>query len=571
MDIVGLAFATFGFVEGLVRTYDKVSTIITDAKQFDSDRSKLIAKLTTEKAVTLQLRDLLFARVPNAQDPSFFDQLDRSAQLSIHRVFEGYAGTISNYLPLEQRVLGSETTVSGHELLSEDMKRLQIEALNATLLPDSKPKNKEVLKSKTSILRWIFKDKARLTNFYMEFEMWNDKAIRLIEVHLLTHQSRLSLMDSHIGRPEVQKLGIRDAIKASSRATQPQLPQISAEISDFEKPWSALQNQSAIGDHSTLKLGRYDNNVVVVDSRKRDAGLTETQRTTVTRRLNQLCSILENLHNMEPTVPQCVAWMQWVDKSETSLLYHIPPTLSPRPFSLLDCLPKRSSTTGPSLDERLQIAYQLAAVLDRLHTVNWVHGSIRSDNILFYEPKSPPDDESDSTHILPAQWFLYGFDYARPIDATSSFNTDTNLARNIYRHPQRWGVPTESFGPIHDIYALGVVLLELGMWRKAGSMVNVVSSTSSNAAFEVQKALVKRAKEHLGFGVGEAFQEVVLRCLQGRFDAGKGNGEGRVELARQFRERVVDELRLFAFPRLGASQKISAGSLAQIESESEDC
>jgi hypothetical protein len=62
------------------------------------------------------------------------------------------------------------------------------------------------------------------------------------------------------------------------------------------------------------------------------------------------------------------------------------------------------------------------------------------------------------------------------MDSASSFNVDTNIFRNIYRHPRRWGVPTESFNAIHDIYALGVVLLEIGMWRKVKTMAEIRNS-----------------------------------------------------------------------------------------------
>lgn len=39
--------------------------------------------------------------------------------------------------------------------------------------------------------------------------------------------------------------------------------------------------------------------------------------------------------------------------------------------------------------------------------------------------------------------------------------------RDIYRHPERQGQPTTPFKKIHDIYSLGVVLLEIGLWEPA--------------------------------------------------------------------------------------------------------
>jgi hypothetical protein len=41
-----------------------------------------------------------------------------------------------------------------------------------------------------------------------------------------------------------------------------------------------------------------------------------------------------------------------------------------------------------------------------------------------------------------------------------------NAARDVYRHPERQGRPQKLFKKVHDIYALGVVMLEIGMRLK---------------------------------------------------------------------------------------------------------
>lgn len=91
-----------------------------------------------------------------------------------------------------------------------------------------------------------------------------------------------------------------------------------------------------------------------------------------------------------------------------------------------------------------------------------MHESIRSENILFL----PRDDETDpdEPQDISEPW-LFGFEFSRPEMFFSHGHADPCLERDLYRHPERQQRPTQMFGKIHDIYALGVVLLEIGLSR----------------------------------------------------------------------------------------------------------
>lgn len=58
---------------------------------------------------------------------------------------------------------------------------------------------------------------------------------------------------------------------------------------------------------------------------------------------------------------------------------------------------------------------------------------------------------------------MFGFEFSRPEAYFSHGLADVCLARDVYRHPDRQRRPTQVFSKIHDIYALGVVLLEIGL------------------------------------------------------------------------------------------------------------
>ena len=60
--------------------------------------------------------------------------------------------------------------------------------------------------------------------------------------------------------------------------------------------------------------------------------------------------------------------------------------------------------------------------------------------------------------------FLVGFESFRPLDDCTHLAGDCEWQKNLYRHPSRQGMfPEEYYQMQHDIYSLGVCLLELGM------------------------------------------------------------------------------------------------------------
>ena len=93
-----------------------------------------------------------------------------------------------------------------------------------------------------------------------------------------------------------------------------------------------------------------------------------------------------------------------------------------------------------------------------------VHESFRSENVLFYPKTSPLGQHPPSTgdEVDYSEPWLLGFEYSRPeLDFSAGF-IDIDPSRDVYRHPERQGQPQKLFNKLHDIYALGVVLLEIG-------------------------------------------------------------------------------------------------------------
>jgi hypothetical protein len=101
------------------------------------------------------------------------------------------------------------------------------------------------------------------------------------------------------------------------------------------------------------------------------------------------------------------------------------------------------------------------------------------------------------------------------------------------------------FQKIHDIYALGVVLLEIGIWDPALKFEKDMFARVRNPK-AVQMQLVKHARKRLEAKVGRRYMEVVLRCLTGDFGVGGDDTKEDLRLQQAFRHQVIDVLEMAA-------------------------
>jgi serine/threonine protein kinase len=186
------------------------------------------------------------------------------------------------------------------------------------------------------------------------------------------------------------------------------------------------------------------------------------------------------------------------------------PTEVPGPPLSIDNVPidlagavASSTIRRPTLGQKFKLAGVLAETVFQLHSVNWLHKSIRSENVLL--PRH-------STVIEYSKPYLVGFEFSRDENDRSTTEHDDILARNIYRHPDRHGPPEERFTVLHDIYALGVTLLEIGLWRP---ILGFDKNFGQKTPAEIKLCLESHARERLPHYMGTGYTTAVLHCLQG--------------------------------------------------------
>ncbi|KAI9787247.1 MAG: hypothetical protein M1839_003485 [Geoglossum umbratile] len=236
------------------------------------------------------------------------------------------------------------------------------------------------------------------------------------------------------------------------------------------------------------------------------------------------------------------------------LVFSLPPGLE-RPRTLRDLLiADREKDLRHPINDRFRLARKIGSSVLFVHSAGLVHKNIRPDNILIFETIGAEREEKFPRAI--GYPFLIGFDYARREKAYSDRVSDNVWWKDIYRHPQRQGqYPDEMYSMLHDVYSLGVVLLEIALWSpfvvdqshlSPGappstqirqpeinpdldhtcniSQIDDSSRRVLRAPTEILNTFKETAKREIPRNMGQRYYDVVLRCLQ-CVDGGEGGPE----------------------------------------------
>ncbi|KAL8391908.1 hypothetical protein RB595_002202 [Gaeumannomyces hyphopodioides] len=240
-------------------------------------------------------------------------------------------------------------------------------------------------------------------------------------------------------------------------------------------------------------------------------------------------------------------------------VYENPEGVDPkaRPVSLLEhILESSQAKKTPSLSARIALMRTLAESVERLHAVNWLHKGLRSEHVLFF----PPEYASPHHAVLSLDLrrpYLTGFDYSRPAAGRCSHMSETasaDAAEDLYRHPAVQGraqgsATSRGYKKIHDIYSLGIVLLEIAFWKPIFKILGCVRAEDVNAreAAEAKETLLDGefdVTSWLRSNLGDTVSDVIVACLTGpvAFGIVGAEDEEGVQLQERFFEVVVKRL-----------------------------
>ncbi|KAJ3560912.1 hypothetical protein NPX13_g9139 [Xylaria arbuscula] len=208
------------------------------------------------------------------------------------------------------------------------------------------------------------------------------------------------------------------------------------------------------------------------------------------------------------------------------------------PRSFRDILLDQVNQPKPPIPRNYRFALPryLAEAVYQVHSQNLVHKCIRPESILLFEPISTNGLQLRYPAII-GNPFLADWHYTRAIDEASCHETYHDWVMAMYQHPERQAPPgseAESRYHIgHDIYSLGVCLLEIGLWdsfvvynegvvnlspvlRNAKATWRAANEGTSTAVSDAQiekSVFIALAGDVLAYEMGEAYSKLVIQCL----------------------------------------------------------
>lgn len=240
-----------------------------------------------------------------------------------------------------------------------------------------------------------------------------------------------------------------------------------------------------------------------------------------------------------------VSWVSAANETEFWLLYKVPRHLQSsskalRFHKLGDLISgdgTGKSSMRPSLNQRLELAVKLVRFVFRYHQMGWVHKGLCGNNIGFFCQEKDGID-LDSPYVV-------GFDLSRPaqgLRATSEKRFYITSIENgaywqYYTHPEYYR-SNKDFTEKYDWYSVGVILLEIAMWKTVPQMTAEPPETFAHSFIKLQQnieisskfswlqnTLVKpRILSRLRFQVGASYANAVELCLSGKLlDSEAGN------------------------------------------------
>ncbi|KAI2469164.1 prion-inhibition and propagation-domain-containing protein [Annulohypoxylon bovei var. microspora] len=231
----------------------------------------------------------------------------------------------------------------------------------------------------------------------------------------------------------------------------------------------------------------------------------------VESRITRLAALLHKnaAKPRELRLPVALGYVHDRDLARFGLVFELPALTSMSvPQSLYDRL---QTSMKPSLSMRLNMARKLVVSLEYLHATKWLHKGLRSDNILFLTSYNPG-------------WLsfcLSGFDYSRPAVPNEVTEVpSSNREHDLYRHPDvQFDVPRDGeygYREKHDVYSLGVVLMEIGLWQPIHQFLGISLNRliSRPVIRGVRSSLLKaNSLALLTSEAGALFSEAVRLCL----------------------------------------------------------
>lgn len=561
-----VAFGVLGSVGVLGQIFSgciSAYRLFTSASNLGRDSEKLVCKIKIE-----EMRLMVWGREWGVEEGKLEGYLEKERERGNERLRELAIEVLRNL----HRTITETERLKGRYGLKEGQGGMEMEsgnfagegkAIGSGKAAKSRPKAGEKWRASSSDLsvtqrfksemtlraKWVIADKEKFQIFLADLKDYNDGLEQLFPAsRLATLQRSWQNELLQAAQRDLKQLGL---LEQASNGNYPGL-KVGAELKQLRinldnkpdhnfKPTYALKVRSdllkILDEKEHRSLGAYDNpsndgktENVVIEWVPYDKEDVET-RFTHMRRIDDLARMVHSASARHPDLHtiDCIGYFDDSDRNRYGVVYSPP---QPHFTTLCDYICSNNHRT-PDLEDRFELAHTLAVALWSFHSLDWLHKSVCCQNILFFPPTNPDSDalkSSDAPDI--SSPVLLGFDASRPFDLTEmSAYTRTPSTLDLHRHPSSLpGMNKKPFCKAFDIYSLGLVLLEIGLWKPLKGFWKPHYEPQRFKDRVVLGALVKG----LGSKVGRRYKGVVERCLT--------FGDGEVDIVNSDTHRLMEDI-----------------------------
>ena len=242
------------------------------------------------------------------------------------------------------------------------------------------------------------------------------------------------------------------------------------------------------------------------------------------QRLEALTSFFQPMRAESQTNLSLLGYFEDPNQPRIGLVYDLPYSLQNKvntgstaqpvvPISLLKLVqkankPQASNSDGPlpALEDRFRLALRLTEQLHAMHACGLAHGNINSSGVLFM---TTVDGSSASSQKQMRSPLWTAFDLFSKC-TVEGVRRPANL--NIYKHPAdepQAGHRDLSSDIKYDLYGLGLILLEIGLWAPIASLYKA-KYTTKDFKLRIEKIWIPK----LAAKCGSAYMYAVQTCLQ---------------------------------------------------------
>ncbi|RHZ48464.1 hypothetical protein CDV55_100009, partial [Aspergillus turcosus] len=529
MDVYGTA------VTAITQVYQVtifIKGVISDIKAFDDDRAEIQLKLNVQLSTLLFFKRTFFhpehgLLLPGKVDPFIGD--------TVEGLLVQMRKTLAEY----------ELVAAKYGLVDEEL----------AIEPEKPAKTQESLleraKSKARSLKlkgydWSLFDKKKLNRILEAYTKWSEDLRNLMQHMSQDTLARMAESD-HQG---LRSSGLEPVMKRRTLAATKapaDYRSLSGTITEEGKTtggfrvgrWSASESDT---DEMTVIVEYHEYESML----KRD-DLEPDEIEELKEPIRNLAWLLQNttftraststsadaLDQPKIYALECLGFIDQPTEERSVFLYKLPPSEPTADATLttlhafinaIDSQTKRP-LKKPSLNDRFSMAHSLALTLSNIHASAWLHKNIWSRGILlFLETPTGTSASGLYSHRLSSTTpasdtrivsYLSDWGYARSVQQGTDMRSDFEIEPNLYRHPSRQGRPTQQFSREHDIYALGVVLLEIGLWVTLSRLMEGKIREAENSGRlprpkKVAEDLVALAQQGLPKEMGTGYTRAVL-------------------------------------------------------------